>query len=72
MVSRGDVLAILRADAELTTFFVRLLVDRMSEFQYRISELAANSVEQRLAHILLSLRAARRRRRRRAARSPCS
>jgi CRP-like cAMP-binding protein len=55
MVSRDELLAILRADAALTTFFVRLLVDRMSEFQYRISELAANSVEQRLAHVLLSL-----------------
>jgi CRP-like cAMP-binding protein len=55
MISRDTVLAILRADAQLTTFFVRLLVDRISEFQYRVSELSANSVEQRLAHVLLSL-----------------
>jgi CRP-like cAMP-binding protein len=55
MVSRPVVLAILRADAQLTTFFVRLLVDRMREFHYRVSELQSNSVEQRLAHVLLSL-----------------
>lgn len=55
MVSRAKVLAILRADPQLTTFFVRLLVDRIREFQYRVSELSANSVEQRLAHVLLSL-----------------
>lgn len=52
---RDTVLNALRADATAAPFFVRLLVDRLSEFHYRVSQLAANSVERRLAHVLLSL-----------------
>lgn len=55
VLHRDAVLAALHADPTAAPLLVRLLVDRLSEFHYRISQLAANSVEQRLAHVLLSL-----------------
>jgi CRP-like cAMP-binding protein len=55
MVGREAFLALLRQDAELGVSLMQLLLDRMSDFHFRVGELQANSVEQRLARALLSL-----------------
>jgi CRP-like cAMP-binding protein len=54
-VKREDLLAIFKADAELSVRVLQLVLDRMSDFHMRVGELAANRVEQRLARALLSL-----------------
>jgi CRP-like cAMP-binding protein len=42
-------------DAELGLRLIRLLVDRMRDFHFRVGELQSQSVEQRLARVLLAI-----------------
>lgn len=55
MIARGDLLALMRAEPELAVHLLQLLVNRMTDFHYRVGEMLSQSVEQRLARALLAL-----------------
>lgn len=48
-------LSLLEDNSSLGIKLIRLLVDRLSDLHYRVGELQTQTVEQRLAHALLSL-----------------
>lgn len=54
-LDRKGLQALLRSDPRLGEHFIRLLLDRMSDFHYRVGELLSQSVEQRLSKALLAL-----------------
>ena len=54
-MDRKNLQELLRSDPTLGDYFIRLLLDRMSDFHYRVGELLSQSVEQRLAKALLAL-----------------
>ncbi len=54
-IARADLLAIMRAEPHLAEHLIQLLVERMTDFHYRVGELLSQSVEQRLARALLAL-----------------
>lgn len=54
-ILREGVLALMRAEPVLSEHLVRLLVDRMTDFHYRVGEMLSQPVEQRLARALLAL-----------------
>lgn len=54
-MDRKNLQELLRSDPKLGDYFIRLLLDRMSDFHYRVGELLSQSVEQRLAKALLAL-----------------
>lgn len=47
--------SLILADRELGLNLIRLLVDRMRDFHFRVGDLQAQSVEQRLARVLLAV-----------------
>lgn len=55
MIDRDDFLALVRSEMEIGVRLIRLLVDRMRDFHSRVGDLQAQSVEQRLARVLLSI-----------------
>ncbi len=55
MIGRDDFLALIRDEMEIGLRLIRLLVDRMRDFHSRVGDLQAQSVEQRLARVLLSI-----------------
>ncbi len=54
-ITRESFLALLRSDPLLGEHFIKLLLDRMSDFHYRVGELLSQTVEQRLSTALLAL-----------------
>jgi CRP-like cAMP-binding protein len=54
-LDRKNLQALLRSDSRLGDYFIQLLLDRMSDFHYRVGELLSQSVEQRLSKALLAL-----------------
>jgi CRP-like cAMP-binding protein len=54
-VSAEAVRSLILADRELGLNLIRLLVDRMRDFHFRVGDLQAQSVEQRLARVLLAV-----------------
>ena len=54
-LSKSSFLKLLEENSSLGIKLVRLLVDRLSDLHFRIGELQAQTVEQRLAYALLSL-----------------
>jgi len=54
-ITRTSFLALLRSDPRLGELFIKLLLDRMSDFHYRVGELLSQTVEQRLSTALLAL-----------------
>lgn len=54
-ITRADFLALLRTDPLLGEHFIKLLLDRMSDFHYRVGELLSQTVEHRLSTALLAL-----------------
>jgi len=55
VITREKFLALLRSDPTLGEYFIKLLLDRMSDFHYRVGELLSQTVEQRLSTALLAL-----------------
>ena len=55
MVSREDLRKLMREEPRLAEHLLELLVNRMCDFHYRVGEMMAQSVEQRLARALLAL-----------------
>lgn len=53
LIPRARMLELMRADAEFGIYIAQLLLERLSSFQYRVHEVMANTVEQRLARALL-------------------
>lgn len=54
-LDRKNLQGLLQSDPTLGNYFIRLLLDRMSDFHYRVGELLSQSVEQRLSKALLAL-----------------
>jgi CRP-like cAMP-binding protein len=54
-ISRENFQALLHSDPGLGEYFIKLLLDRMSDFHYRVGELLSQKVEQRLSTALLAL-----------------
>jgi len=54
-ISRADFVALLESRPALGLKLISLLADRLSDLHFRIGELQAQAVQQRLAHVLLSL-----------------
>lgn len=54
-VSAEAVRSLILADREIGLSLIRLLVDRMRDFHFRVGDLQAQSVEQRLARVLLAV-----------------
>ena len=54
-IRRRDLEALIARDPELGLRIIRLLVDRMRDFHFRVGELQSQSVEQRLARVLLAI-----------------
>lgn len=54
-IKRQDMVRLIAADPELAMRLIRLLVDRMRDFHFRVAELQSQSVEQRLARVLLAI-----------------
>lgn len=52
-LSRQRTLALMREDPELGIHIVQLLLERVSNFQFRVHEVLTNTVEQRVARALL-------------------
>jgi CRP-like cAMP-binding protein len=55
VVKRQAMENLINNDAELALRLIRLLVDRMRDFHFRVGELQSQSVEQRLARVLLAI-----------------
>ena len=54
-ILRQDMQRLIRNNAELGLRLIRLLVDRMRDFHFRVGELHSQTVEQRLARVLLAI-----------------
>lgn len=54
-LDRDDLFAEMRAEPRLAEYLLQLMVDRMTDFHYRVGEMFSQTVEQRLARALLSL-----------------
>ena len=55
VVTRQDLRTLMRDDPRLADHLIELLVNRMTDFHYRVGEMMGQSVEQRLARALLAL-----------------
>ncbi len=55
MIARARLLALMRDEPRLAEHLLELLVNRMTDFHYRVGEMLPQSVEQRLARALLAL-----------------
>ncbi|MDA8049499.1 MAG: Crp/Fnr family transcriptional regulator [Rhodospirillales bacterium] len=55
MIIRPKFLALLAADARLGILISQLLIDRLSDFHFRVGEMFTGKVEQRLARALVAL-----------------
>ena len=55
MVTRDALRKLMRDEPRLTEHLLELMVNRMCDFHYRVGEMMAQSVEQRLARALLAL-----------------
>ena len=53
LIPRARMLELMTADAEFGIYIAQLLLERLSSFQFRVHEVMANTVEQRLARALL-------------------
>lgn len=54
-VPRAEIESLIIAHPDLALRLIRLLVDRMRDFHFRVGELQSQSVEQRLARVLLAI-----------------
>ena len=54
-ITRESFQKLLRANPGLGEYFIKLLLDRMSDFHYRVGELLSQTIEQRLSTALLAL-----------------
>jgi len=54
-IARDEVKDLIVSDRELGLSLIRLLVDRMRDFHFRVGDLQAQTVEQRLARVLLAV-----------------
>lgn len=54
-IKRQDMERLMSGNAQLSLHIVRLLVDRMRDFHFRVGVLQSQSVEQRLARVLLAI-----------------
>lgn len=54
-ISRDEVKAVILGDQTLGLCLIQLLVDRMRDFHFRVGDLQAQNVEQRLARVLLAV-----------------
>jgi CRP-like cAMP-binding protein len=54
-IGRNDLEDLIRGDSVLGLSLIQLLVDRMRDFHFRVGDLQAQSVEQRLARVLLAI-----------------
>ena len=54
-IKREDVQRLIANNADLSLRLIRLLIDRMRDFHFRVGELQSQSVEQRLARVLLAI-----------------
>ena len=54
-IARDDVKDVILSDRSLGLCLIQLLVDRMRDFHFRVGDLQAQSVEQRLARVLLAV-----------------
>jgi CRP-like cAMP-binding protein len=54
-IGRDDLTDLIRRDSALALSLIQLLVDRMRDFHFRVGDLQAQSVEQRLARVLLAI-----------------
>jgi CRP-like cAMP-binding protein len=54
-IKRQDMARLMGNNADLALHIIRLLVDRMRDFHFRVAELHSQSVEQRLARVLLAI-----------------
>jgi CRP-like cAMP-binding protein len=54
-VPRAEMESLITAHPDLALRLIRLLVDRMRDFHFRVAELQSQSVEQRLARVLLAI-----------------
>lgn len=54
-VNREEVKKLILSDRQLGLSLIQLLVDRMRDFHFRVGDLQAQSVEQRLARVLLAV-----------------
>ena len=54
-IGREDLKDLIRGDSVLGLSLIQLLVDRMRDFHFRVGDLQAQSVEQRLARVLLAI-----------------
>ena len=54
-IARDDVKHLILSDRTLGLCLIQLLVDRMRDFHFRVGDLQAQSVEQRLARVLLAI-----------------
>lgn len=55
IITRRDLQNLISSNSELALRLIRLLVDRMRDFHFRVGELHSQSVEQRLARVLLAI-----------------
>jgi CRP-like cAMP-binding protein len=55
VVPRAEMERLIAAHPDLAIRLIRLLVDRMRDFHFRVAELQSQSVEQRLARVLLAI-----------------
>lgn len=54
-IHRDDLKELIRSDSDLGLALIQLLVDRMRDFHFRVGVVQGQSVEQRLARVLLAL-----------------
>ncbi len=54
-LTRDELRALMREDPRLAEHLIELLVNRMTDFHFRVGEMMGQSVEQRLARALLAL-----------------
>jgi len=55
VITRQDFRTLMRSEPRLGEHLIELLVNRMTDFHYRVGEMMGQSVEQRLARALLAL-----------------
>lgn len=55
VIGKERLIELLRTEPDLSLLLIRLLVDRMRDFHFRVGDLHAQTVEQRVARALLSL-----------------
>jgi CRP-like cAMP-binding protein len=54
-IAKDDLTELIRRDPNLALNLIRLLVDRMRDFHFRVADLQFQTVEQRLARVLLAV-----------------